>query len=285
MNKRFFAVLMILLLSLGASLPAQAAPVTPHLQIDGIDVTSIAKPEWKHNHMMVPLRMIVESLGGSVQQSKDGILITQASHIVRVTPGRTSAMINGKTIRLDGAPYIHKGSTYVPLRFVAETMGASVSYTSGNIVITSKPLQIGKSTIKATQFEYHMTMGGVVEQVYGNAYTRQLYNILVSNKGKQVQEPDDYSWQNTIDIPGSYYKNIQYDFLDAKGKTVARYDTYYLITKMGTDPSKEYPDRLIHDVTADRWYVMKHDVVDPTQIQLNRAENNGFIVIISNTVV
>lgn len=41
---------------------------------------------------------------------------------------KTSASVGGKVVRLDAAPFIQKGSTYVPLRFVTEAMGAEVFY-------------------------------------------------------------------------------------------------------------------------------------------------------------
>ncbi|MEK3883909.1 stalk domain-containing protein [Paenibacillus sp. PL2-23] len=41
---------------------------------------------------------------------------------------KSVATVNGKSIKLDAAPFIQKGSTYVPLRFVTEAMGAEVLY-------------------------------------------------------------------------------------------------------------------------------------------------------------
>ncbi|MFF2889969.1 stalk domain-containing protein [Paenibacillus sp. NPDC057967] len=42
--------------------------------------------------------------------------------------GNTNASVNGKGIKLEAAPLIQQGSTYVPLRFVSEAMGAEVLY-------------------------------------------------------------------------------------------------------------------------------------------------------------
>ncbi|WP_411346230.1 copper amine oxidase N-terminal domain-containing protein [Paenibacillus sp. WLX1005] len=285
MNKQICAIFFIMLLSLVSSIPAQAATTAPDLRIDGIDVTATVKPEMKNNHMMVPLRAVSESLGATAQQTKNGIQIIQADKQIMLQPGNTKAVQNGKTIKLDAKPYISKGVTYVPLRFVAETMGATVGYSRNIITIDSQPLWIGSAKIKATQYEYHMTMGGVVEQVYGNAYNTQLYHILTSNKGKQVQAPEHFSWQYTLDIPGSYSKNAQYEFLDTKGKTIAQYDTYNLVSNIENDSSKNLPAKLLHDVTANRWYVTKQDIAKLTMIQLDRAWKNGFIVVISDTVV
>ncbi|GBG09741.1 copper amine oxidase [Paenibacillus agaridevorans] len=45
-----------------------------------------------------------------------------------MTAGSTKATVNGKALTLEAAPLIQQGSTYVPLRFVTEAMGAEVLY-------------------------------------------------------------------------------------------------------------------------------------------------------------
>jgi len=51
---------------------------------------------------------------------------TRAKIVMNI--GNTSASVNGKGIKLEAAPLIQQGSTYVPLRFVSEAMGAEVLY-------------------------------------------------------------------------------------------------------------------------------------------------------------
>ncbi|MBH5320608.1 phosphodiester glycosidase family protein [Paenibacillus sp. GSMTC-2017] len=51
---------------------------------------------------------------------------TRASIVMNV--GNTKATVNGNPIKLEAAPLIQNGSTYVPLRFVSEAMGAKVEY-------------------------------------------------------------------------------------------------------------------------------------------------------------
>ncbi|KAF6581117.1 hypothetical protein G9G54_01950 [Paenibacillus sp. EKM212P] len=52
-----------------------------------------------------------------------------------------------------------------------------------------------------------------------------------------------------------YYKNAQYDFLGQKGKSLARFDIYSLISPVPSELSTEYPEILIHDVSKDEWYL------------------------------
>ncbi|HEY8529350.1 MAG TPA: copper amine oxidase N-terminal domain-containing protein, partial [Paenibacillaceae bacterium] len=45
--------------------------------------------------------------------------------------GSTEAVRNGEAIRLDAAPFQQDGVTYVPLRFIADSLGGSVLWDNG----------------------------------------------------------------------------------------------------------------------------------------------------------
>lgn len=53
-----------------------------------------------------------------------------------MTVGNTNATVSGKTVRLEAAPLLQKGTTYVPLRFVSEAMGAEVLYEPKTRLVT-----------------------------------------------------------------------------------------------------------------------------------------------------
>ncbi|MNJ69753.1 hypothetical protein D3C77_661410 [compost metagenome] len=129
-----------------------------------------------------------------------------------------------------------------------------------------------------------MTMGGVVQQIIGNAYTETFYNILEKNKGEKVEAPANYSWNPTLDIPGSYYKNTQYDFLDLKGNSIVRYDVYSLIGTYPFELASGYPEILIHDVSKDEWFLFNKSAEQSLYQLFDIAAQNGFMTIISNTV-
>jgi len=50
--------------------------------------------------------------------------------------GSTSAKVNGKTIKLDSAPFVINGTTYVPVRFVSEALGSQVLYYHPTLRVT-----------------------------------------------------------------------------------------------------------------------------------------------------
>jgi hypothetical protein len=79
---------------------------------------------------LVPLRFISESLGAKV--SWDGIerqaIIELADSTVVVTAGAKTAYVDGEIETLDVPAIITGGRTFVPLRFISESLGAHVEY-------------------------------------------------------------------------------------------------------------------------------------------------------------
>jgi len=101
----------------------------------------------KNDRALAPLRGISESLGFTVDWNAQSQQITLQDNkrVIRLTIGSNEATLNflddGKepeTILLDAAPEIINGRTLVPVRFIAESTGADVSWDSvtQNINIT-----------------------------------------------------------------------------------------------------------------------------------------------------
>ena len=77
---------------------------------------------------IVPLRAIFEALDSRVKWDGETqtITATRPYRIIELTIGKTEATKNGSPISLTVSPRIINGSTYVPLRFVSESLGAEV---------------------------------------------------------------------------------------------------------------------------------------------------------------
>ncbi|WP_169089128.1 copper amine oxidase N-terminal domain-containing protein [Paenibacillus sp. PL91] len=255
------------------------------IKIDGVAITSDVKPEIKNKRTMVPLRVISENLGASVEWSNSKVILTKSDMKVILTLNSITAEMNGEKLLLDVKPYMKNNRIFVPLRFIAETFGCNVNYSNFAVTVDTEPLFIDGVQVKALQQEYHMIMGGVVQQINGNAYNETIYNIFVENKGKKVEAPANYSWSNTIDTLGSYYKNEQYDFLDQKGNSLVRFDVYSLIHSFPSELLTDYPEILIHDATNDEWYLFSDTARQSIHKLIATAAKNSFLTIISNTVV
>lgn len=81
---------------------------------------------------MVPVRFVVEDPAFSGTVYWDGNLRKAAmdcrGHYLEFVIGSNQAQVDGKVKHLDAAPLIYQDRTYVPLRFLAEALGATVSW-------------------------------------------------------------------------------------------------------------------------------------------------------------
>ncbi|MGE7949828.1 copper amine oxidase N-terminal domain-containing protein [Lysinibacillus sp. NPDC093688] len=282
MKKILSGVFLAMILML-TSLPAYAAHST--IKIDGVVVTTDAAPETKNNRTMVPLRVISENLGATVNWKDSKVTLTNNKMQITLQQNSNTVIKNGKTELLDVKPYLKNNRLFVPIRFIAETFGCQVNYQNSTVTIDTAPLVMNNVKVKAVQYEYHMTMGGVVQQMQGNTYNKALYKMFVENKGNLVDAPAKYSWQIDLDNPGSYYKLGQYNFMSHENKSIQQFDLYSLNTAFPDEELKGYPKALIHDVTADKWYLFTNNALESIDQLLNTATNNGFVKVLSNTVV
>jgi hypothetical protein len=76
---------------------------------------------------LVPLDVITNSLGCTASAVYN-ITLQENSNTVSMTIGSTAAVVNGANKNMPLAPRVINGQTYVPLRFVLESLGASVDW-------------------------------------------------------------------------------------------------------------------------------------------------------------
>ncbi|MDR1440423.1 MAG: substrate-binding domain-containing protein [Clostridiales bacterium] len=100
------------------------------IEIDGAAVRSDTAPVVKSGTTLVPVRVITETLGAAVSwdQAKQAATIETAGYSVVFTIGSTTYTVNGAPKTLLAAPEIVNDRTMVPIRALAESIGADVSY-------------------------------------------------------------------------------------------------------------------------------------------------------------
>lgn len=98
--------------------------------VNGEAKTLAAAPINRGGNTMLPVRFVAENLGGTVgwDGATSSITIKGDGVDISMKVGNKTASINGKTVTLNVAPFIEGGSTYLPVRVVAEAMGANVGW-------------------------------------------------------------------------------------------------------------------------------------------------------------
>jgi hypothetical protein len=99
------------------------------MKING-EATKIQPPFQSAGNIMVPLSVFTntKSLGAKVQLKDNKIItLTYLQHLIILTPGSKSAMIDGKKAALPVAPVSKQGVQMVPLAIIVKTFGATLA--------------------------------------------------------------------------------------------------------------------------------------------------------------
>lgn len=101
------------------------------VDIDGkkvdFDKYSGAEPYIDNDRVMIPIRAVAEGMGADIWWNDKTYEVSVNDDIV-LQIGHSTAYINDQPVELDAPAVIRSGRTYIPLRFVAENMGAKVDW-------------------------------------------------------------------------------------------------------------------------------------------------------------
>ncbi len=114
---------------------------SPYIVINGTSMKIDAqdsKPMIKDGRTFLPIRKLIESLGGTVEwnASVQKVTILLNGHSIILYIGKTNALVDGNAVTLDVAPFILNSRTFLPLRFVSENLGAVVEWNASNKTVT-----------------------------------------------------------------------------------------------------------------------------------------------------
>ena len=106
--------------------------------IDGKTVLNDVAPKIANDRTMLPIRFIAEALGAKVDWIEDSqtVKITAENIDISLVIGESFATVNGEKIVLDSPSFIENDRTYLPLRFVAENLGAEVQWDGATQTVT-----------------------------------------------------------------------------------------------------------------------------------------------------
>lgn len=130
--KKFGLMLFLLLFVLVLPENGHAAAGNNKIYLDGKELTTgqSIPVENVNDTIMVPLRLISESLGYTVgwNQKSKTVTIEQQGKVIKLIVNQKTASVDDKTVQLITAPILKKDTTLVPLRFIGEQFGLTVSW-------------------------------------------------------------------------------------------------------------------------------------------------------------
>lgn len=169
----------------------------PRLVIDGKTKNVEPPPQISENRTMVPIRFVVEdeAIKGEIfWNGKLGkVAMNCQGKYIELFIGSKRAAVDGKTVYLDAAPYIYQDRTYLPLRFIAETMGARVRWKSSTQEVT---IDFNKEiTDQKTVFAYYYYRSFAELKANAHLFTNIAFRWFETDaQGKLFYEyQDDYS--------------------------------------------------------------------------------------------
>ncbi len=126
----------------------------------------------------VPLRAIAEAYQWDINyisKSKEIIIKDKDNNTISLKVGSKKVKKNNKNINLNLSPYIYNGHTYVPFRFVSESLGIKVYWDA-----KSKSILIGESD-KANL--NHPTIN-IMDDKFTISIDPKYYDQIIFNKEK-----------------------------------------------------------------------------------------------------
>ncbi|TCP57799.1 copper amine oxidase-like protein [Tumebacillus sp. BK434] len=197
------AVLGLAVLTVGIYSPAYAGTSSqPDVYVDGVKLPFDVQAVNDHGRVLVPLRMIFESIGAEVTwEAKTSTVVGKRDGVtMRLPIGKKTATVGGKTVTLDVPAKLINGRTMVPVRFINESFGNLVKWDPAGVVdITS----FNSPRVRV--------IGSDAKLVEGQVYSVQ-QEILQKGIVQKVQQMAGYSFNGPVWV---YLSNSDAGYKDA----------------------------------------------------------------------
>ena len=140
----------------GAMTAAAAAEPPIKVVLDGVELQFDVQPMLINDRTMVPMRVIFEALGATVNWDGTNSIVTaiKGADVIKTAIGYKYMHINEYNIEMDVAPVEVNGRTLVPARFISEALGCDVKWDDQNntVRITSsnddRPYALAKKLLE-----------------------------------------------------------------------------------------------------------------------------------------
>lgn len=181
--------------------PSAAAQVS--IIVNGTPITFDQPPIERAGRVYVPLRGVFQRLGASVVYSNGEINAQGNNRAVSLHIGSTQATVNGQSVNMDVAPFLVGARTLVPLRFVAQALGASVQYNQSNDTVYIAGSGGSASAPQANNASFYLTS----KRPTGNTST--LRPAIHATFSEPVDRNTMHVTIDGRDVTSSVYANAQ----------------------------------------------------------------------------
>lgn len=129
----------LMLISAALMLPAYGAYADGiNIFVNGNRLEPDVPPFIENDRTLVPMRTIFESLGAAVVWDDETHTVFAAigNNVISIQTGEKTAFVNSQPKTLDTAAKIVNDRTFVPLRFVSESLGCKVDWDASSQTVT-----------------------------------------------------------------------------------------------------------------------------------------------------
>lgn len=106
--------------------------------LDGVYMLNDVAPIIRESRTFLPIRVVAETLGATVtwNEAEQSVTIVKDDTTIVIYIGQVFALVNGNPVQLDAPAFIANSRTYLPIRFVAENLGATVTWDAETQTVT-----------------------------------------------------------------------------------------------------------------------------------------------------
>lgn len=196
-------------------------------------------PTIVNDRTLVPVRAIIESMGGSVNWDSDTstAILEYNNDIITLTIGSKIAYFNDSANTLDTAPQIINDRTMLPIRFIAESFKFDVDWEQSSQTITIKNSTLNQTVTteptiapdnqtdnKKALVVYYSASGSTekIAEYIANAANADIFEI-------QPTKPytnDDLDWTDENSRVVKEHNNEDLRNVELASTTVPNWDTY-----------------------------------------------------------
>lgn len=205
-KKQKFSSALILSLCLINGVSAAESLKEIKIEINGKSVVSDVAPFIDNDRTLVPIRVISENLGYSVNWDNQTRKVTVKNNdkSIELTIGRKDVNVNGNKSSIDVAPMIKDERTFVPLRFISESFDNDVNWDNNTrtVRINKKEAKVASILNDSNTNSAYKSITPIAtttqpkaKQVNSNEYNNKIFDDWRKNQNIQPNVTRSYNSQ------------------------------------------------------------------------------------------